>query len=80
VTLILRRSDGKPSDKPDYHVMDGANVVGRIYQSDYPGGAKWFWSIDGLAIRGSVVPSGLADTREHAMAAFRAAWDVAEKQ
>ncbi len=57
--LVLRRilwpPDGKPSAKPDYHVMmDVDTVVGRIYQSDYPGGAKWFWSINGLAIRASM--------------------------
>jgi hypothetical protein len=83
--LVLRRitwpPDGKTSAMPDYHVIeDGDNVVGRIYQSVVPGGTKWFWSINGLAVRGAIVPCGKADTRADAMAAFKAAWDVAEKR
>jgi hypothetical protein len=73
--------EGRPSAKPDYHVvMNGDKAVGRIYPHEYPGGAKWFWSINGLAIRGEHVPSGVADTLEGAQAKFRLAWDVAEKR
>ena len=78
--LIKWPPDGKPSAKPDYHVMDGDKVVGRIYQHDYPGGTKWFWGINGLAIQSAIVPSGVADTLEDAQAKFRAAWDVADKR
>lgn len=83
--LVLRPlkwpPEGKPSTKPDYHVvMDDDKIVGRIYQSEYPGGAQWFWSINSLAIRGAIVPSGVADTLEDAQAKFRAAWEKAEKR
>jgi hypothetical protein len=78
MALVLRHikppPDGEPSAKPDYHLMDGDNLVGRIYQPSFRGGAKWFWSINGLAIRGALVPSGRADTRAEAMAAFKPAW------
>ena len=84
MSLVLRRifwpGDKRPPDKPDYHVMDGDQEVGRIYHADYPGGAKWFWSINGLAIRGAQIPGGVADTLQDAQAKFRAAWDGTDKR
>jgi hypothetical protein len=84
VTLILRHikwpADAKPSDKPDFHVMENDVVVGRMYLKGVPGGVKWFWSINGLAIRDEHVPNGLAASRDQAMAAFEAAWEKAEKR
>jgi hypothetical protein len=84
MSLVLRRitwpPDNKTSDKPDYQVFDGETAVGRMYERDVPGGIKWRWSVYGLAIRGADVPGGLAESRDDAMAAFKAAWDKAGKR
>jgi hypothetical protein len=82
--LLLRsihsRDDQLPSTKFDYDVLDGEKVVGRIYFNNEVVGARWFWSINGLAIRGEQVPSGSAESLHDAKMAFAAAWDIADKR
>jgi hypothetical protein len=52
--------------------------VGRTYASATPAGARWYWSMYGINLRGpipeGVVLQGLADDLTVAKAAFKANW------
>jgi hypothetical protein len=72
VTLILRKNDFATARRPDYDVVErsddaGERVVGRIYFGAGADGKQWLWAIAGFGSR-------LAETREAAMAAFKAEW------
>jgi hypothetical protein len=69
------RRSGEWSDD-DYDVRDGAPdgpVVGRIYKlSVAPTGNWWFWAVQ--LFPAVAADSGTAETREAAMAEFKAHW------
>lgn len=73
MTLLLRRNEFATPRRADYDVVersaaDGSErIIGRIY--DHAGAAqdKWLWAMENFGSR-------LADTREEAMAAFKAQW------
>jgi hypothetical protein len=81
VTFVLRRPQG---DRPDYRsaydyyeVLDGGREVGRIYRIN-PATEIWWWDV-------WFQPTGRkscadADTRERALAAFRAVCEPWLKQ
>ena len=77
--LKLRRiawSDDEPdAEREDYEIIDGQGErIGRIYQTDVAGGGRvWRWTVSGLASC-NVPPAGQSQTRETAMAEFKAAW------
>ena len=80
--LILRsaqkRSGGDWSDD-DYDVVWKGLTVGRIYCLPFapPSGRPWFWGIEFFSrAAGTLQYDGHAETREAAMAAFRAAWNA----
>jgi hypothetical protein len=60
----------------DYDVREGASdgpVVGRVYKlSVAPTGHSWFWAVQLFPAVGA--DTGTAETREAAMAAFKAQW------
>ena len=70
-----RRGNMRWSDD-DYDVCDGAPdgpVVGRIYKLTVaPTGNWWFWAVQLFPAVGA--DSGTAETREAAMAEFKAQW------
>jgi hypothetical protein len=67
-------------DKNDHVVLDGGRVVGRIFLSPQaPERQPWFWTITAPEQPPSVENRGYCATREAAMAAFRARWDLNER-
>lgn len=65
--------DGFRSRNPDYEVVDtDGRVIGRIYRVT-GSRERWFWGTSFQAIKGPP-KYGHADTREEAMAAFKAMW------
>jgi hypothetical protein len=70
--LVLCRAQGHRGDwnQDDFEVLDGDRHVGRIYRvTDHPD-SPWFW---GLLTRRKKY--GTANTRDEAMAAFRAEYE-----
>lgn len=59
-------------------VAEGGLTVGTIHNANRIFPRRWQWSIAALPGRRGVTTSGSAASREEAMAAFRAAWDLAE--
>ena len=78
-SLKLRRivwDDGSTSRDPeDYEVIDERGErIGRMYRTIAVGGGHaWQWTVYGIATYDKP-PAGLEQTREKAMAAFKAAW------
>jgi hypothetical protein len=59
----------------DYVVLDGEGVIGRMVRlPNLPKGRPWFWAITAADKTPSVRNKGYADTREQAMADFKARW------
>jgi hypothetical protein len=77
MTFILRRiiwDDGRPSiDPEDYQVIKNGEDVGRMYRTKVPAGVRWVWTIYGTSI------SGVEETREAAMAVWKAEWQGTPK-
>ena len=81
--LVLHRANvhrkGGQWNDDDYDVTHEDVTVGRIFKASAgaPGAEPWFWSIVFHHRRpGPPVHQGYTASREDAMAAFRAAWDL----
>ena len=77
--LILKRASASHSSsewsEEDYDVLDDAVVVGRIFTSLVaPKDAPWFWSLAHAHVSNRRPTSGIAATRDEAMAAFAKSW------
>jgi hypothetical protein len=80
--LILRRANisrkGGPWQHEDYDVFDGDRDVGRIYRLDDRPDSGWFWGVSfQLTGRKSY---GRAESLEEAKAAFRAEYEVWQRE
>lgn len=76
VTLYLRRDATQPGF---WRVLaEGGLTVGVIQNANPIFPRRWQWSITALPRRRDIATSGSAASREEAMAAFHAAWDLAE--
>jgi hypothetical protein len=76
--LLLRSihsSDAHRQHKCDYDVLDGDNVVGRIFLHELAHGAKWHWSVRRFTDQCAHVRSGSAETLHDAKLAFGDAWE-----
>jgi hypothetical protein len=76
ISASKSRGDRMRWSEDDYDVRNGAPdgpVVGRIYKlSVAPTGNWWFWAVQLFPAVGD--DTGTAETREAAMAAFKAQW------
>jgi hypothetical protein len=74
MSFILRRiiwDDGRPSiDAEDYEILVDGKEAGRLYRTQTTAGVRWLWTVY------SSSATGLAETRELAQSAFKAAWDL----
>ena len=79
MTLVLRRANAsRPSGSwqdEDYDVFDGERDVGRIFRQV---SGAWWWGV-GFQLTGRKA-YGTADTREEAMAAFRAGYERLQRE
>lgn len=71
--FVARLNDFATPRRKDYTIYhvddDGAErAVGRMYEGVWTGQERWLWAMEGFGSR-------LADTREEAMAAFKAEWE-----
>ena len=79
--ILLRASKHRPGDwsDDDYDLADDEGLVGRILlaAANYTGGPErpWFWSIT-CKVPNEPADRGNAATREEAMAALKARWQV----
>ena len=77
-TLILkttRSQYGSPFDNDDYVVLHDDHVIGRIMlHPQAPEGRPWFWTITAMDYPPSIHTRGYSETREQAMADFKAQW------
>lgn len=79
---LVRASKSRGGDwwsPDDYDVRDkGERVIGRIMlHPQAPKDQPWFWTITALEVTPSVYNKGYAESREQAMADFRAQWERA---
>jgi hypothetical protein len=79
-TLILKHTkknrlgaiDWGPND---FDVCEGDHCVGRIFLSvQAPQGRPWFWTITARDYPPTIHSRGYSETREQAMADFKAKW------
>jgi hypothetical protein len=75
--IVANKSrSGGPWSSDDYDVRDGARdrpVIGRIFRSTQaPEATRWFWTIIETPV--TAADRDYAETREAAMAAFKARW------
>jgi hypothetical protein len=71
-----RSPNGQPAvESPAYHVMEGDNAVGRIYQVS----KRWVWAIYTLSTPARIAAGGSAKSLDDARKKFIEAWE-AEKQ
>ncbi len=70
--LILRRAQGHRDywSTDDYDVMDGDRNVGRIFLDD---NGRWFWGVSFMLTHRKSY--GTVESRDEAMAAFRAEYE-----
>jgi hypothetical protein len=79
VTLILkttRSQYGSPfDDKNDRVVLCDGDVIGRIFLSPQsPPDRNWMWTITAMEYPRTIHSRGYSETREQAMAEFKAQW------
>lgn len=83
--LILKRDKDAKPDNPDFYLVeDGTGrEVGRIFRqvtARFTDPPSWFWGLSHPYERGSSKPhSGNAESREAAMAKFKARWLMTNK-
>ena len=62
-------------DKDDHVVLDGGRVIGRIFITPQaPQAGPWFWTITAMEYPRTIHSRGYSETREQAMADFKAQW------
>jgi hypothetical protein len=76
VFKTMRSQYGSGFDaRNDYVVIDGDRVVGRIFLSPAsPPDRNWMWTITARDYPRSIHSRGYSETREQAMAEFKARW------
>ena len=79
MTLVLkttRSQYGSPFDtENDYVVLDDDRLIGRIFLSPQsPPDRNWMWTITARDFPRSIHTRGYSETREQAMADFKAQW------
>ena len=79
IALIPKRQEDLQGGRPDYHIVAGQQLVGRIYKTVMGGNTEcWFWGVNSVTVDLSVGATmhGHADSLEQARAKLRAAFDV----
>jgi hypothetical protein len=68
---LERRDRAKPDD---YNIIHEGQIVGRMYRMNSTGRELWRWTRSGIFQPSHGPNGGVADSRDEAKAAFRAAW------
>ena len=65
----------------DYVVLDRGRVIGRVMLNPQaPYRHPWFWTITAVEFPSSVYNKGYSETREQALADFKARWSSTEPE
>jgi hypothetical protein len=77
IAMLTLRKNPYADNSEGYLVYADGECIGRIYYSVATKHYQpWFWGLDHFSWQGCTKPQyGKADTKEAAMAAFRATWD-----
>ena len=64
----------------DFQILEGEQAVGRLQLIHSPDGPRWSWTVYEPQSQVGPPPSGIALSRDQAMAAFEAAWKCLAKR